>query len=110
MLSAAERRIDTKISELAKIKATIEQLLKKHDAKQEAKLKSLVKIYENMKPKDAARIFDRLELSILLDVVERMRESKTARIMANMTPARAKSVTSALAQRGTLPTPRRRRP
>jgi flagellar motility protein MotE (MotC chaperone) len=110
MLSAAERRIDTKISELAKIKATIEQLLKKHDTQQEAKLKSLVKIYENMKPKDAARIFDRLELSILLDVVERMRESKTARIMANMTPARAKSVTSALVQRGTLPTPRRRRP
>lgn len=107
MLSATERRIDTKITELAKIKKTIEQLLKKHDTQQESKLKSLVKIYENMKPKHAARIFDRLDLGILLDVVERMRESKTAPIMANMTPARAKSVTAALVSRGMLPKPRR---
>ena len=92
---------------LAKIKATIEQLLKKHDIQQEAKLKSLVKIYENMKPKQAARIFDRLDLGILLDVVERMRESKTAPIMANMTPARAKSVTAALVSRRMLPKPQR---
>ncbi len=110
MLSATERRIDTKITELAKIKTTIEQLLKKHDVQQEAKLKSLVKIYENMKPKHAARIFDRLDLGILLDVVERMRETKTAPIMANMTPARAKSVTAALISRRTLPTPQRRIP
>ena len=86
MLSATERRIDSKIGELSTIKATIETLLKKHDNQQENKLKSLVKIYENMKPKDAARIFDKLDLGILLDVVERMRESKTAPIMANMSP------------------------
>ncbi len=110
MLSATERRIDTKITELAKIKTTIEQLLKKQNAQQEAKLKSLVKIYENMKPKQAARIFDRLDLGILLDVVERMRESKSAPIMANMTPARAKSVTAALVSRSKLPTPQRRAP
>ncbi len=110
MLLATERRIDSKITELTKIKKTIEQLLKTHDTQQEAKLRSLVKIYENMKPKQAARIFDRLDLGILLDVVERMRESKTAPIMANMTPARAKSVTAALVSRRTLPTPRRRLP
>jgi flagellar motility protein MotE (MotC chaperone) len=107
MLSATERRIDSKVAELSKIKTTIETLLKKHDTQQEAKLKSLVKIYENMKPKDAARIFNRLDLGILLDVVERMRESKTAPIMANMSPARAKSVTAALVKRGTLPRARR---
>ena len=110
MLSATERRIDTKITELAKIKTTIEQLLIRHDAQQETTLKSLVKIYENMKPKDAARIFDRLDLGILLDVVERMRESKTAPIMANMAPARAESGTSALGARRPRPRPRRRLP
>jgi flagellar motility protein MotE (MotC chaperone) len=106
MISATERRIDAKIAELGEIKSTIEKLLKKHDSQQENKLKSLVKIYENMKPKDAARIFDKLDLGILLDVVERMRESKTAPIMANMSPARAKSVTAALVARRTLPKPR----
>jgi flagellar motility protein MotE (MotC chaperone) len=105
LLKATERRLDEKVAELRSIKATIEELLKKHEAENEAKLKSLVKIYENMKPKDAARIFERLELPILLDVVERMREAKTAPILADMEPAKAKTVTAALAERRSLPKP-----
>lgn len=106
LLKAAESRIEVKISELTKIKKTIEGLLKKHDKQQEARLKSLVKIYESMKPKDAARIFEKLDMPILLDVIERMRESKTAPIMANMAPTKAKSVTTALVGRRALPVPR----
>jgi flagellar motility protein MotE (MotC chaperone) len=105
LLKATERRLDEKVAELKSIKATIEELLKKHEAENEAKLKSLVKIYENMKPKDAARIFEKLDLPILLDVVERMREAKTAPILADMEPAKAKTVTAALAERRSLPKP-----
>jgi flagellar motility protein MotE (MotC chaperone) len=105
VLQAAERRLDQKVAELKSIKSTIESLLKKHDAEEEAKLKSLVKIYESMKPKDAARILERLELPILLDVLERMREAKVAPILADMDPAKAKTVTAALAERRNLPRP-----
>jgi flagellar motility protein MotE (MotC chaperone) len=105
LLKATERRLDEKLAELKSIKGTIEELLRKHEAETEAKLKSLVKIYENMKPKDAARIFEKLELPILLDVVERMREAKTAPILADMEPAKAKTVTAALAERRSLPKP-----
>lgn len=56
-----------------------------------------------MKPKYAARIFEELELPILLDVVERMRKAKTASIIAKMTPGKAKKVTTALAHRRSLP-------
>jgi flagellar motility protein MotE (MotC chaperone) len=103
LLKATERRLDEKIAELKSIKTTIEGLLKKHDAEEEAKLKSLVKIYENMKPKDAARIFEKLDMPILLDVVERMREAKVAPVLADMDPSKAKSVTAALAERRNLP-------
>ena len=58
-----------------------------------------------MKPKNAARIFERLEMEILLDVVERMREAKTSLIFAAMDPAKAKAVTSRLAERRELPHP-----
>jgi flagellar motility protein MotE (MotC chaperone) len=58
-----------------------------------------------MKPKDAARILERLELPILLDVLERMREAKVAPILADMDPAKAKTVTAALAERRNLPRP-----
>lgn len=105
LLNAAEKKLNLKLSELTNLKNKIQGLLKKHDKEQEAKLKSLVKIYESMKPKNAARIFEQLEMEILLDVVERMREAKTAPIFAAMDPSKAKSVTARLAERRALPDP-----
>jgi flagellar motility protein MotE (MotC chaperone) len=103
LLQATENRIESKIVDLKQIQDTIAKLLKKHDKEKEAKLRSVVKIYEKMKPKDAARIFEELELPILLDVIERMREAKTASIIAKMTPGKAKNVTAALTHRRALP-------
>lgn len=105
LLKAAETRIDKKVDQLKELQASIDGLLKKHDAQEEAKMASLVKIYENMKPKDAARIFEQLDMPILLDVVERMSERRIAPIMAEMAPIKAKSVTAELAQRRQLPQP-----
>jgi flagellar motility protein MotE (MotC chaperone) len=56
-----------------------------------------------MKPKDAARIFEELEMDILLPVVERMKERKTAPILAKMNADKAKAITTELAQRRLLP-------
>lgn len=103
LLKAAERRVQEKIDELKKLEARIAGLIRQHDEQSEAQLKSLVKVYENMKPKDAARIFEELEMAVLLDVVERMKEAKIAPILASMDPAKAKSVTVELATRRKLP-------
>lgn len=108
LLRATEQRIESKIAELKEMQVTITRLLKKHDAEKEAKLRSVVKIYEKMKPKHAARIFEELDMGILLDVVERMREASAAPIMAKMSPAKAKAVTAALAERRALPKPEKR--
>lgn len=99
LLKAAEARIDKKIAEMRQIQADIQALLKQYDEQEEAKMKSLVKIYENMKPKDAARIFEDLDMPILLDVVERMSERRVAPILAEMDPMKARELTSELAQR-----------
>lgn len=103
MLAAAEQSLDEKINALKELQAKIEGLLAQHDEKQEARLKSLVKIYESMKPKDAAKIFKELEGEILLDVVERMREAKAAPILAQLDPDQAKRITIELAERNLLP-------
>lgn len=105
LLKATEQRIDSKIAELKVIQTTIDGLLKQHNKQRDKQMKSVVKIYEKMKPKDAARIFEQLDMAILLDVVERMREAKTAPIMANMSPAKAKAMTAAMARRRALPKP-----
>ncbi|HEY9539769.1 MAG TPA: hypothetical protein VIS03_19405, partial [Kiloniellaceae bacterium] len=106
LLKAAEQRIDQKIGELESLQSSIEALLVTHDEQSEAQMQSLVKIYESMKPKDAARIFEELDMEVLLEVVERMKERKTAPILAEMNPERAKTVTLELAQRRALPLPR----
>ncbi|PCJ57573.1 MAG: hypothetical protein COA65_09290 [Rhodospirillaceae bacterium] len=105
LLRATELRIDKKITELKAIQETIKSYLKRHDKEEKAKLKSLVKIYETMKPKNAARIFERLEMPILLDVIEGMKETKVAPVIARMDPVKAEAITTELAQRRQLPTP-----
>jgi flagellar motility protein MotE (MotC chaperone) len=103
LLQAAEQRIERKVSDLKKLQGTIEGLLKKHSAEQDNNLASLVKIYEAMKPKDAARIFQALEMDTLLLVAERMKERKLAPIMASLTPEKAKEITVELTQLRKLP-------
>lgn len=103
LLQAAEVRINEKVIELRALQATIEQLIKTYDDQQEAKIGSLVKIYENMKPKDAARIFEELDMDTLLLVAERMKERKLAPLMAQMNPEKAKEMTVELAKLRQLP-------
>lgn len=99
LLKAAEQRIDRKVGELRQIQDKIKGMLRQYDKEQEDKLKSLVKIYETMKPKEAARIFMELDMPVLLDVIERMKEIKSAAIMSKLEPEKAKKLTTELAKR-----------
>ncbi len=105
LLNAAELRIGKKVVELKKFQETISKLIKKYNEQQAAKMESLVKIYEAMKPKDAALIFQELEMETLLLVVERMKERKLAPIMAKMNPVRATEITVELSRLRNLPKP-----
>lgn len=105
LLQATEERINQKIAKLDSMQKSIDASLMKQDQQDDAKLKSLVKIYETMKPQDAAHIFEQLDLPVLLEVLERMKELKTAPILASMDPAKAKAVTLALAERHTPSSP-----
>ena len=103
LLRAAEIRIERRVAELEDLRQVIENRIKVFDEQQEDKLGSLVKIYENMKPKDAARIFEELEMTTLLEVAERMKERKVAPVMAQMGPERAREVTVELRALRELP-------
>jgi len=102
-LVIAEKRVDDKLVELRQLKADLVQLMDQLDEDRRAQVESLVKIYEAMKPKDAARILENLDRDVLLDVVENMRENKIAPILAEMNADIAQEVTAALARRRQLP-------
>ena len=103
LMSAAEKRIDRKIADLQQLEKTIKGLIKTHDEQQEAKIGSLVKIYEAMKPKDAARIFEQLQFDTILLVAERMKERKLAPVLAKMNANKAQEITVQLSKLRDLP-------
>jgi flagellar motility protein MotE (MotC chaperone) len=97
-LDATEKRINDKIVQIDAMKKEVSELLAQYNKQEDAKIRSLVKIYEAMKPKDAARIFDEMEMPILLLVIDKMAEKKSAPILAGMDSRKAKQITVELAQ------------
>jgi flagellar motility protein MotE (MotC chaperone) len=69
VLKATENKIDQKVIDLKSLQSQLEDLMKQYEQKENSKILSLVKIYETMKPKDAAKIFNELEMPVLLKVV-----------------------------------------
>ena len=103
LLEAGEKEIGKKYDELTGLRNEIQELLKKQSEEETARIASLVKIYEGMKAKDAARIFNSLDMDILLDVVSKMSERKTAPIIAEMDEEKARALTTLLAEQKKLP-------
>jgi flagellar motility protein MotE (MotC chaperone) len=97
LLQATEDRVQQRVDELKALEQKIEQAVDEKRKQEESEVAGLVVMYENMKPKDAARIFDRLELEILLKVVRQMKPRKMADILAKMNPEAAEKLTVAIA-------------
>jgi flagellar motility protein MotE (MotC chaperone) len=100
---AAEADLAAQVDRLEAFKGELEALVGEAEAEEEERLQQLVRMYESMRAKSAAAIFDRLELPVILAVARRMREARMAAILAAMDPARARVVTSELASERELP-------
>jgi flagellar motility protein MotE (MotC chaperone) len=99
LLKAAEKRIETKVEEM---KATESRISAANEQKAEAdnaRFKGIVTMYESMKPKDAAKVFDRLEMSILIEIASQIAPRKMSDIMGQMLPETAERLTVELARR-----------
>lgn len=95
-LQIVESRIQQQLKELKRIQTEISELLDRHDKQEEKKLALMVKIYENMKPDQAAQIFNTLPEDRVLALLQRMKEAKSAPILANMNPSQASHLTDQL--------------
>ncbi len=102
LLQATEDKIDQKMTELRSIQAQLEEIMKEYNKQEHEKTKKLVKIYENMKPREAAKILDEMEMPILLVVVSNMKEIKLAPIIASMNPQKARELSTELAKQRSL--------
>jgi len=98
LLAAAERRVEDRLAELKRLEARVQELMGNVDEEQTRRITSLVDVYQRMRAKDAAAVFDALDETVLVDVASRMRQANLAEIMGKMDPARARRLTILLSQ------------
>lgn len=103
LIKVAEQRVDQKIKEMETLRQQLTSMVNQVSEAQAVQTENLVKIYETMKPDEAARIFETLDMPVLLGVIQRMKPARTAPIMAKMAPEKAKELTIALTKQDQLP-------
>ena len=103
LIKVTEQRVDQKIKEMETLRLQLQSMVSQASEAQAVQTENLVKVYETMKPEDAARIFESLDMPTLLGVVQRMKPARTAPIMAKMAPEKAKDLTVALTKQDQLP-------
>lgn len=99
LLKAAEKRIETKVDELKGVEAGIKTATDQKGEAEIARFKGIVTMYEGMKPKDAAKIFDRLEMPVLFEIASQIAPRKMSDILGLMQPEAAERLTVELARR-----------
>jgi flagellar motility protein MotE (MotC chaperone) len=99
LLKAAERRIESKVEEVRSNDAKTGAAAAQKAEADAARFKGIITMYEGMKPKDAAKVFDRLEMSVLYDIASQIAPRKMADILGLMQPEAAERLTVELARR-----------
>lgn len=95
--AAVEQRLGARLDQLTSLQQRLEQIEVARKAHDEANWRAMVKLYETMKPRDAAVIFNDLDRPVLLQIVDRMQERRASMVLAAMQPERARELTAALA-------------
>jgi flagellar motility protein MotE (MotC chaperone) len=97
LIQGAEKRMDSKLAELKEVEASIKVETQQKDDAEAARLKGLVTMYENMKPRDAAKIFNGLDSNVLLEVASLIKPQAMSEILAQMSSDVAQRLTVELA-------------
>ncbi len=95
-LKVAEAEIEKKLQQLKEYEERLNKLINRYSEQEQENINSLVKLYSSMKPKDAARIFDTMDLEITVAILKGMKPSASSAILSQMNSERAQAVTAEL--------------
>jgi flagellar motility protein MotE (MotC chaperone) len=99
LLKAAEKRIESRVEELKAVESRITTATEQKNEAEATRFKGIVTMYESMKPKDAAKVFDRLEMSVLFEIASQIAPRKMSDILGLMSTEAAERLTIELARR-----------
>ncbi|MCI5097414.1 MAG: hypothetical protein MRY77_13945 [Rhodobacteraceae bacterium] len=102
-LALAREKLQIEKSHLLELQGAIGDLLARVEAAKTEDLDRLVEFYRNMKPADAARIMDDMDIETTIMVLGTMKPRIAAPILAKMSPVRARAVSKIILERSQLP-------
>ena len=98
-LKIANREVDQKLMALTQAEAALRDTIALADTAAESDLDRLTKVYENMKPKQAAALFEEMHPNFAAGFLGRMRPEAAAEIMAGLSPEAAHTFSVVMAGR-----------
>lgn len=98
-LDLAQEVIDRRMAELAEAESGLRATLALADSAAEKDLAQLTEVYQTMKPKDAARLFNGMDPQFAAGFLGRMGPQEAAAILSGMTEERAYAVSALMAGR-----------
>jgi len=99
LLKAAEKRIEAKVQEMKAVEGQVGRAAEQSSEAEASRFKGIITMYESMKPKDAAKIFDRLEMPVLIEIAQQIAPRKMSDILGLMSPEAAEKLTVEMARR-----------
>jgi flagellar motility protein MotE (MotC chaperone) len=99
LLKAAEKRIESKVEEMKAVESRISTATGQKTESDTARFKGIITMYEAMKPKDAAKVFDRLEMPVLIEIATQIAPRKMSDILGLMQTEAAERLTVEMARR-----------
>lgn len=98
-LEKLSQEIGARLEELSAAEETLRQTMAIADSAAENDLENLTKVYENMKPKDAAVLFEAMEPSFAAGFLGRMQTASAAQILSGLSPEKAYAISLTLSGR-----------
>jgi flagellar motility protein MotE (MotC chaperone) len=99
LLKSAEKRIESRLEEMKAVESRVATATTQKSEADTARFKGIITMYEGMKPKDAAKVFDRLEMSVLFEIASQIAPRKMSDILGLMSAEAAERLTIEMARR-----------
>lgn len=95
-LASLQAEVEKKIQRLTQLREELKGLLSQQQSQREARLLHLVKLYEAMRPEEAASLLNSLDETLAVGLLSHMNKKKAGKVLAMVNPQRASQLSEKL--------------
>lgn len=96
-LAAQKEVLDKRLQELDSTRKNISSMLQDRVQADDKKVESLVQVYTNMKPQQAAKVFETMDEDLAVEIIGRMKKKNAAEVMNLIKAEKAQMISEKLA-------------